>query len=406
MSRRAEVIATGAELLQGRTLNRHGHVLGGLLAGLGVDLVRETVLPDDPATIRDVIREALARSELVFVTGGLGPTDDDLTREAAAEALGRDIVHDAAADAHLEEYFARIQRVPSPAQRRQALVLAGAEAYQNPVGIAPGQHIGLPADRHLWLLPGPPREMQGLIGSAVAPWLRAWALGSDRAMAVFRILGHSESALQSVLRERGVPASVQVAYCARPGSVELRFTGPGGEIAPLRDWVRGHYADDLLNESGEPAEVEIARLLTARGHTICTAESFTAGGISERLTDVPGSSAYFLGGAIAYANGVKVRALKVPADLIARNGAVSEPVAASMAEGARARFGTDWALAVTGIAGPGGGSPEKPVGLFYIGLAGATGTRVVRHQVAGDRAQIREHGVQRALEALWRALKT
>ncbi|MCC5848369.1 MAG: competence/damage-inducible protein A [Verrucomicrobia bacterium] len=398
----AEVIATGAELLQGRTLNRHGYTLGGLLTAFGIPLVRETVLPDDPQRITAVTAEALTRADLVFVTGGLGPTDDDLTREAVAEALGKTVVSDPEADAHLQAYFDRIERQPTPAQRRQAKVIAGARVFMNPVGIAPGQCVTTEDQRHVWLLPGPPRELQGLLESAVQPWLTQLGERPDRHVRLFRILGHSESRVQEAVLAHGVPEGVEIAYCARPGSVELRFTGPQRQLSPMVDWVREHYADDVLNETGEPVEVELGHLLTARKETVATAESCTAGGIAERLTDVPGSSAYVAGGIIAYANEVKIRELGVSEAILAEQGAVSEPVAAQMAAGVREKFNTDWGISITGIAGPGGGSSEKPVGLFYVGTAGKNQVRVTRYQVNGNRAQIRDHGIQRALECLWR----
>ena len=402
----AEVVATGAELLQGRTLNRHGYTLGGLLVGVGIPLQRETVVPDDVAQIREAVASALERSELVFVTGGLGPTEDDVTREAVAAVTGRDVVSHAVADAHLQAYFAKINREPTAAQCRQANVLAGAEVFMNPVGIAPGQCLTLENGRSLWLLPGPPRELNGLIKTAVTPWLAAQVARADLHQRVFRILGHSESRVQDRLRtEAEIPAGVAVAYCARPGSVELRFHGPEAAVNRLTDWVREQYAGDLLNETGETVEEVIGRMLTERGETLATAESCTAGGIAERVTDVPGSSVYFVGGVVAYANAVKMRDLGVEESLLAAHGAVSEAVAREMAAGVRARMQTTWGLSITGVAGPGGGTPEKPVGLFYVGLAGAAGSQAVRFQVTGDRQQIRDHGIQRALEVLWRGIK-
>ena len=402
----AEVVATGAELLQGRTLNRHGYTLGGMLTGLGIPLLRETVVPDDVQQICEAVLAALARVDCVFVTGGLGPTEDDVTREAVAEALNCAVISDAAADAHLQAYFDRLDRQPTDEQRQQARVLAGAEVFMNPVGIAPGQCIGLENGRTVWLLPGPPRELNGLIQTAVMPWLIRHVERADIHLRVFRILGHSESRVQERLRAEGnVPEGVAVAYCARPGSVELRFQGAGHHLDALTDWVRRVYAGDLLNETGEAIEMMIGRMLRERGQTLSTAESCTAGGIAERVTDVPGSSAYFLGGVIAYANEVKVRELGVREETLAAHGAVSEATAREMAEGVRTRLETDWGLSITGIAGPGGGTPEKPVGLFWVGLAHSEGSTAFRFQVNGDRQQIRDHGIQRALEVLWRGLR-
>jgi len=406
MIRTAEVIATGAELLQGRTLNRHGFTLGGLLTDFGIPLQRETVLPDESVKIRDAVLEALNRADLVIVTGGLGPTDDDCTREAVADAVGRRVVSDPAADAHLQDYFERMGRKPTGAQCRQALVIDGAVAYMNPVGIAPGQRLSLNNQRHVWLLPGPPRELHGLVRTALRPWLEASVARPDRHLRVFRILGHSESRVQDQVRARGVPAGVDVAYCARPGSVELRFTGPESEVEGLREWVlKEGYPGDVLNESGESIEEELGKCFRERGETLATAESCTAGGIAERITDVPGSSRYFLGAVVAYANRVKCESLGVEEELLEREGAVSGAVALQMARGVRERLGSDWGVSITGIAGPGGGSPEKPVGLFFVAVSGPAGEETRRHLVSGDRAQIRDHGCQRAMELLWRCLR-
>ncbi len=400
--RQAEAIATGTELLRGRTLNRHGHTLGGLLTGFGIPLVRETVLPDDADAIRTVVMEAVSRSDLVVVTGGLGPTEDDLTLEAVAGALNREILGNAEAEAHLEAWFARLGRCPTEAQRRQSRVIDGAEIFLSPAGIAPGQRISLSRSRHLWLLPGPPAELEALVDRGLRPWLEAATAREDRVMAVFRLLGHSESAVEVAVAPWAAAEGLDTAYCARPGSVELRLTGRAVSVARVRERVRDHFAGDLLNETGEPLEVELGRRLTGLGQTVATAESFTAGGVAERLTEVPGSSAYFLGGVVAYANEVKVRELGVDEASLREHGAVSGEVAAAMAEGVRVRLGADWGLSLTGVAGPEGGTASKPVGLFFVGLSGPGGTEVRRFQVGGGRAQVREHGVQRALECLWR----
>ena len=400
----AEVIATGTELLQGRTLNTHGHHLGAMLTAFGIPLHRETVLPDDPDLIRTVTSEALNRANLVIITGGLGPTDDDRTLEAVAAAVGRQVVHHKQADAHLEAYFAQMQRVPTEAQRRQARIVDGAAVYMNPVGIAPGQRLTLNNQKHLWLLPGPPRELNAILADAFQPWLDAAIQRPDRITHVFRILGHSESRVQDAINDARISPVAETAYCARPGSVELRFTGTADQTRPWIDWVRHTYAEDILNETGDPVEIELGRLLTAREQSVATAESCTAGGIAERLTDVPGSSAWVLGGIIAYANAVKIKELYVDPQILASEGAVSEPVALQMARGVRERLQADWGVSITGIAGPSGGTPKKPLGLLYIGVAGPEGEIAFKHQVNGNRAQIREHGIQRALEALWRQL--
>ncbi len=402
--RSAEVIATGTELLQGRTLNTHGHRIGEELTRYGIPLLRETVLPDDPQAIETAVAEAIGRSDLVIVTGGLGPTSDDLTLEACGKAINRRVVRSKHADEHMEAFFARLRRIPTQAQRDQACVLDGAEVHMNPAGIAPGQRIMLSRSRHLWLLPGPPRELDGLLHSALLPWLRDSTAREDRVQHVFRLLGQSESSVQAEVEALLPPPSVKPAYCARPGSVELRFNGPEKAVAEIADKVRLHYQRDLLNESGRTTEEELLDILRQQKQSVSVAESCTGGGLGQRITRLPGSSEVFRGGIIAYANEVKERELKVPSSVLAQHGAVSDNCARAMARGLRERFQTDWAISVTGIAGPGGGTPEKPVGLFFIGIAGPNGVDAFHYQANGNRAQIQEHATQRALEQLWRAL--
>ncbi|WFB34447.1 CinA family nicotinamide mononucleotide deamidase-related protein [Kiritimatiellota bacterium B12222] len=402
--RSAEVITTGSELLQGRTLNQHGFRLGALLTSFGIPMIRETVLPDNPTAIEDMVLEAVSRTDLVIVTGGLGPTDDDQTREAVARGLHRKVIDHAKADEHLTNYFVQLRRTPTKKQRRQAQVIEGATVYMNPVGIAPAQHLKLSTSRHLWLLPGPPRELDGLLESAVRPWLEQAITRRDHHQAIFRIVGQSESAIQDKVHKMNNFREVQIAYCSTPGSVELRFTGTIDRVTELKAQTLKAFGQDILNETGDFIEIELSEKLKNRGENIAVAESCTAGGIGERISSVPGSSDYFLGGIIAYANEVKINALDVSADTLEKVGAVSEEVAQQMAEGVRKRFNSDWGVSITGIAGPGGGSEEKPVGLFYVGISGKQGTRVRKYLSGGNRSQIREYGIQRAMTDLWREL--
>ena len=403
--RSAELISTGSELLQGRTLNQHGYTLGGLLTSFGIPVQRETLIPDDPAAIQRAVLEAVSRCDLVILTGGLGPTDDDHTLESVAKAFRKNIVVNEEAEDHLENYFVHLRRTPTEKQRRQAKVVDGAEVYMNPVGIAPGQRLTLSNSRHLWLLPGPPGELRGLIRSALRPWLETAITRKDHHQAIFRLAGQSESRVQERVTEMRNFREVDVAYCATPGSLELRFTGTEERVQELAAQTRRIYADDIVNESGETLEVEVAQMMDKKGLSLSVAESCTGGGLGARFTMVPGASSFFLGGAIAYANEAKTAQLGVSKDLIETCGAVSAEVAEQMAVGVRERFGSEWALSITGIAGPGGGSADKPVGLFYIGVAGPTASKAIRFQVGGDRDQVREHAIQRALIALWREIR-
>jgi nicotinamide-nucleotide amidase len=402
--RSAELITTGSELLQGRTLNQHGFKLGALLTSFGIPMLRETLLPDDPDAIEALVLEAVSRSDLVIVTGGLGPTDDDQTREAVAKGLHRKVVHHQGADDHLTNYFVQLRRTPTQKQRKQALVIDGATVYMNPVGIAPGQHLKLSTSRHLWLLPGPPRELDALLKSAMRPWLEKAITRRDHHQGIFRIVGQSESVIQEKVLKMNNFREVEVAYCATPGSVELRYTGTADRVAEMKTQTRKVFAGDLLNETGEFIEVELADMLRERKETLALGESCTAGGITERISTIPGCSDYLLGGVIAYANEIKIRELNVSPETLGKVGAVSEEVAAEMAVGVRKKFRTDWGVSITGIAGPGGGSPEKPVGLFYVGVSGENYLKVSKFQAGGNRSHIREHGIQRAMIELWRAL--
>lgn len=403
--RSAELITTGSELLQGRTLNQHGFRLGALLTSFGIPMLRETLLPDDPAAIEAQVLESVSRSDLVIITGGLGPTDDDLTREAVASGLHRKVIHHEESDNHLTNYFVQLRRTPTQKQRKQALVIDGATVYMNPVGIAPGQHLKLSNSRHLWLLPGPPRELDGLLESAMRPWLEKAITRRDHHQGIFRIVGQSESLVQEKVLKMNNFREVEIAYCATPGSVELRYTGTADRVSEMKAQTRKVFAGDLLNETGDFIEVELAALLHDRMETLALGESCTAGAVSERISTVPGCSDYFLGGVIAYANEVKIRELAVSPETLGRVGAVSDEVAAEMAVGVRKKFNSTWGVSITGIAGPGGGTAEKPVGLFYVGVSGENYLKVSKFQAGGNRSQIREYGVQRSMSELWRALK-
>lgn len=404
----AELVATGAELLIGRTVNTHAQRLGLALAPLGLGLSRETTLRDDPDAIAGAVREALARSTVVFVTGGLGPTCDDLTREALASALGRGIVADEPSLAAIRERCARLSQPMTDSRARQAGMLEGATALSNPVGAAPGQRIELDGGRVLFVLPGPPREFEAILAEHVLPWLRRRFPGAAVAERVLMVCGLGESDVIERFASAGFdPAPLELAYCAGPGQLEIRLTGaPGSEAVLEAATARAKEAlgDNVYAETREDLAVVVGRRLRSAGLTVGTAESCTGGLVAQCLTAVPGSSAWFRGAIVAYANDVKERLLDVPAGLLAAHGAVSEPVARAMAEGARRRLGTDIALATTGVAGPDGGTPEKPVGLVWWALADAKGTLSRSRRFPGDRGLIRRWTAQFALDLLRRRL--
>lgn len=413
-----ELLNTGSELLLGRILNTHQPWLGRRLADLGLVLARQTAVPDTAAAIGTAVREALARGGLLLTTGGLGPTSDDVTRERIAALLGRPLREDPEILRHIADFFARRGRVMPASTAVQALVPEGARVLPNPHGTAPGLALGVEAGRFgpdpAWLvmLPGPPRELRPMFDEQVVPLLREWFPGAAaRCCRTLRSTGLGESLVEERVAPRLAPLlarGLELGYCARNGEVDVRVAARGPDapaiVAEAAQAVAACLGESLYGEGDEQLEQVVIRLLTQRGLRVATAESCTGGLLAHRLTNVPGASAVVWGGWVAYANEAKRRELGVPAELLAAHGAVSEPVARAMAEGARAASGADYALAVTGIAGPGGGTPEKPVGTVFIALASAAGTVVRPSLNAYDRETFKQLTAQQALDLLRRAL--
>ncbi|MEO0017036.1 MAG: hypothetical protein RLZZ522_319 [Verrucomicrobiota bacterium] len=375
---RIEILNTGTELLLGNTLNTHGAWLGRELFKLGLRVTCQTTVPDGPA-LRDALSEILSRADAVLVTGGLGPTSDDLTREITAEVLGLALAEDAAARRSLEEYFAIRKRPMATANLKQALVPAGAEVLPNPNGTAPGCYLPprLTAKSAcaIFLLPGPPREMCPMFHADVAPRLRALAsLANPPAVLELKFTGIGESDFHDGIDARLAAISgLEFGYCAHIGEVDLRLIGEAAALAAARVIALERFAPFLVSDDGRSLEETVVGLLEGQGLTLATAESCTGGLIASRLTDVPGASAVFSHGFVTYGNRAKTGLLGVSLEDLATHGAVSEPVARAMAEGALAASGADLAVAVTGIAGPSGGSSEKPVGTAWIAVAGRDG---------------------------------
>ncbi len=401
-------MATGSELLSGRSVNTHAQRLARGLDALGLALARETTVPDDVAALREAVGEALARAQVVFVSGGLGPTCDDLTREALGGLLGRPVVTDPATLEALRARYARMGREFTAARRRQAEVIAGAEVLHNPAGAAPGQCIET-AGALLVVLPGPPVEFEALLAAEVLPRLRARYGAGAAPEHVFLVCGPGEADIVERLAAAGFkPSGVRLAYGASPGRIEVRLRGDGADPAGLAEAagrLRALLGADCYAERNMGIEERVGALLREQGRTLAVAESCTGGLVGYRVTAVAGSSAYFLGGVIAYGNEVKVSHLGVPADRIGREGAVSAAVAVAMASGVRRRFGADYGLAVTGVAGPGGGTEHKPVGRVYVGLAGPDGVGHRRFQFAFGREMNRIVTAQVALDTLRRRLE-
>jgi nicotinamide-nucleotide amidase len=407
----AEIIATGSEMLTPERTDTNSLWLTEKLNSIGIEVKRKTIVGDDMERMEQALRDALGRAGLVITTGGLGPTEDDVTRGAIAAAVGREMYLDEDVVANIRAKFASFGREMPEINKRQAYVIQGAKVLPNPNGSAPGiflEHEGT----LVVALPGPPREMKPLFEQSVMPRLRESAGGVRVARRVMRVAGLGESALDELI------APIYTAYqnpqttiLFNRAEIEIHLAAQGQadeEADALLDELAGKIADKLgpalFSRHGETMEEIIAQLLTAQGKTLATAESCTGGLIAERLTEIPGSSVFFMEGVVAYANEAKTRALNVPAELIAAHGAVSGQVAEAMAAGVKERAGTDFGVSVTGIAGPGGGTPEKPVGLVYIGLADAGGVTHRRLQFPGDRHLVRWRASQGALELLRRRL--
>lgn len=382
---RIEVVNTGTELLLGNTLNTHGAYFGQQLFLLGLRVARQTTVPDGSA-INEALGEAVGRSDVVLVTGGLGPTSDDVTREAAAEVLGMELIRDETVIGWLREFFARRGRSMPVDNERQALVPVGADILPNPNGTAPGIYIPPRLGRHdhcaVFLLPGPPRELHPMFVSEVVPRLRALAgAAAAAAQLTLKFAGVGESDFhQLVDGQLAAIDGLEYGYCARLGEVDLRLIGAPAAIATGRGIALGEFSEQLVSEDGSSLEEVVVRLLAGRGLRLATAESCTGGLVASRITDVPGASEVFTHGLVTYANEAKHEMLGVGLDLLERHGAVSEEVVRAMVLGALERTGPDVAVAVTGIAGPGGGTVDKPVGTVWLAAAVAGGVVVAERQ--------------------------
>ncbi len=415
-----ELINTGSELLLGRVLNTHQHWLCRQLADRGYIVSRQVAVPDAGPDIQQAVREALGRSDLVLMTGGLGPTSDDITRDLIAQLLGKPLHEDPEIVGHIRRFFESRQRQMPESTRVQAMVPEGAVVLPNPNGTAPGLSLEInpnpfrEGNSRSWLvlLPGPPRELRPMFLDSVVPMLpRMFPLPDVFVCRTLRSIGIGESVVQeriAPLLKALVASGLEVGYCARPGRVDVRLaTNVAGAAqlvqaaeAIVRQALDKHIygADDAEQEQG------IVELLTRREETLAIAESCTGGHLSNLITNVPGASAVLLAGLVTYSNAAKMEFLGVKETTLNAHGAVSEPVAREMAEGARSRTGANYALSATGIAGPGGATADKPVGTVFIGLAGPFQTTVVRQLNAFDRETFKQVTTQQALDLLRRAI--
>lgn len=433
-----ELINTGSELMLGRVLNTHQQWLCRRLADLGYVVTRQVAVPDIGRDIEQAVREALTRADLIITTGGLGPTSDDITRDLIAQLLGRKLHEDAGIVQRIEQFFASRKR-PMPASTRvQALVPEGALVLPNPNGTAPG--LAMKTEDRRWkmedggndntpssilhpssapatpqwlvMLPGPPRELRPMFDAAVVPLLkRELPLTEEYICRTLRTTGVGESVAEEKIGGLLKPLladGLELGYCARIGQVDIRLVGRGERgkklVSDAEAIVRGQLGANIFGENDDELEAAIVRLLTERKQTLALAESCTGGGIANRITNVPGASVVFLASFVTYSNAVKEQALGVRAESLAAHGAVSEAVAIEMAEGARRQTGADYALSVTGVAGPSGGTEAKPVGTVFIGYASAEGALAVRQFNPFDRETFKYATGTQALELLRRKL--
>jgi nicotinamide-nucleotide amidase len=411
----AEIIAVGSELLGATRIDTNSLYLAERLASLGITLRQKHVVGDDRAELSACLAGALARADLVVLTGGLGPTDDDVTRDAVAGVLGLDLVEDPAIVNQIARRFEKRGLLMPDLNRRQALVPPGATVLPNPNGTAPGLLIDA-GPRTIVLLPGPPRELRPMFERVAGDVLSARAGRERFHRAVLFVAGRSESHVEEAAqpvytRWTHDDPPIVTTILASPGTIELHLTlrsadaaAAAARLADARDALVSVLGDAVFSTDGRTLEAVVGDLLRARGLTIAAAESCTGGLLLSRLTDVPGSSTYVVCGVTAYSNEAKTALAGVAPELIATHGAVSEPVAMALADGIRQRAGAAVGIGITGIAGPGGGTPEKPVGTVAIALSGVGPGRVRTHWFPGGRTHVKFAATQAALDMLRLAL--
>jgi len=408
----AEIIAVGSEMLTPERVDTNSLYLTAELNKLGVEVVAKCVIGDDRERLASAIRDAMSRSPILIISGGLGPTEDDVTRDAVAQALDRKLVFHEEIAAWLADRFAKARRKMAEINKRQAYLIEGAEMLSNDRGTAPGQWVE-DSGAAAMLLPGPPHELKSMFERHCIPRLARLVPKQVIRTLFLRVTGMPESDLDELISPvykkyenpvctiLAAHGDLQIhlrARCATEADADALLAEVGGPIELL-------LGDRLYSQNGDPLEVVVGNLLRKQHATVAVAESATGGMLGERFTSVPGSSDYFAGGFITYNNAMKVELLGVDPDLIAQHGAVSREVAEAMAAGARRRTNADYAVSITGAAGPDSGGDNVPVGTMWVGIADAAGATAHHRQYLGDRQRIRTFVVQMALDVLRRRLK-
>lgn len=407
----AEIIAVGSEMLTPQRVDTNSLYLTGELNNLGVEVVSKCVIGDHRERLAEAVRGARARSAIVILSGGLGPTEDDLTREAVALALDRKLAFHPEIAQALEERWARMKREMAEVNKRQAFIIEGADILPNDRGTAPGQWVE-ESGGVVMLLPGPPHELKSMFERQCLPRLARIVPRLAIRTLLMRVTGMAESELDqtiapvytrytnpttTILAANGDLQIHLRARCGSPAEAEALLAEVAGPIELL-------LGDRVYSRNGDPLEVVVGEMLRQRHATVAVAESCTGGLLGDRFTSVPGSSDYFAGGFITYTKAMKIELLGVPPEILEQFGAVSKETAEAMAAGARRRTGATYALSVTGVAGPDAGGEDAPVGTVYVGIADAAGTHVVHRQFIGDRTRIRVFTCQMALDVLRRRM--
>jgi len=404
------IVAVGSELMTPFYQDTDSLFITQKLNEFGLEPAFKIVVGDEPDNLKMMLELSLEKADLVFIVGGLGPTEDDRTREILAEVLGKKLIFHPEILAAIAARFERRGLIMPESNRRLAYVLEGAEILPNKVGTAPGQWVEID-NKKIVLLPGPPRELQPMFNEFVAPRLEGWRRGC-LLRRVLKIAGLTESQVEDSLKDLYPrDPDIKVTLLAYPGQIEIHLMSldrneilAWEKMAPILQTFLDRLGDNVFSSHGEELEAVVGQLLRQAKKTLAVAESCTGGLVGHRLTSIPGSSDYFLEGSVVYSNEAKIRTLGVPAELIQQHGAVSYEVARVMAENMRLKSGASFALSTTGIAGPGGGSSAKPVGLVFTGLASEKETEVVRNMFLGGREQIKFQASQKVLDMLRRHL--
>ena len=405
----AEILSVGTELLLGQIVDSNAAYLGRTLAGLGIDLYYKSTVGDNEGRVIDTLRRARDRADLIITSGGLGPTEDDLTKECIAKVFEEELVLHEPSLEQIRAFFARrgVHNMPER-NVKQALIYGNGRMLYNPNGTAPGALLEK-GGKIVVSLPGPPNEMIPMVENHVIPLLTERLEGKRQYLVtrVVRFIGIGESAIEEQVQDLIHGTNPTLAPLAHTGEVHLRIGAKAESpeeaealIVPLEAELHRRVGRFIYGVDKTTLEAAVIDLLKARGKTAACAESCTGGGLGARLTSIPGSSAAFLGGVVSYSNDAKVKLLGVDPDLLAAHGAVSAPVAEAMARGARERLGADFAVSITGIAGPDGGTAEKPVGLVYVGVATPDGVYARENHFIGIREDVRRRSTQIALQLL------